>query len=94
MTINYVYLNFLLKQINLFSLFDYVVFIFLFCYLIILFYSILIILILYKTTKKEKEKLIKNERLLLNVKNLFNNGEINAQQYKNRINKINNKLFF
>ena len=93
MTINYVYLKFLLNQIKLFSLFDNVIFILLFFYFITLLYSIVSLLILYQTNRLEKRKLIKSERLLINLKKLYNNGEINAKQYKNRITNINNKHF-
>ena len=94
MTINYLYLSFLSKQIELFSLFEYIVFILLFFYLIILFYSILLSIILHRIKKQEKINLLKYEGLLINLKNLYNRGQINAKQYKDRINNINNKFTF
>lgn len=94
MAINYDYLNFLLKQIELFSLSEYVVFISLFFFIITLLYSTILILIIYRRKKAEKINLIKQEKLLLNLKKSFKNGQINAKQYKARITNINNKIFF
>ena len=94
MAINYEYLSFLLNQIKLFSLIEYTVFICLFFFIISLLYSIIIILIMYRIKEAEKISLIKYEKLLINLKKSYDNGQINAKEYKTRITNINNKHFF
>ena len=94
MAINYVYLSFILNHIKLFSLIEYVVFIGLFFFIISLLYSIILILIMYRINRAEKLSLIKHEKLLINLKKSFDNGQINAKEYKTRITNINNKHFF
>ena len=94
MAINYIYLSFILNQLKLFSLIEYIVFICLFFFIISLLYSIILIFIMYRTKKVEKANLIKYEKLLINLKKSFNNGQINAKEYKTRITNINNKYFF
>ena len=91
MAINYLYLSFILNQLKLFSLIEYIVFICLFFFIISLLYSIILIFIMYRTKKVEKANLIKYEKLLINLKKSFNNGQINAKEYKTRITNINNK---
>ena len=94
MAINYVYLSFILNQIKSFSLTEYTVFICLFFFIISLLYSIILIFIMYRIKKAEKVSLIKYEKLLINLKKSFDNGQINAMEYKTRITNINNKYFF
>ena len=94
MAINYVYLSFILNHIKLFSLIEYVVFIGLFFFIISLLYSIILILIMYRINRAEKLSLIKYEKLLINLRKSFDNGQINAKEYKTRITNINNKHFF
>ena len=94
MAINYVYLSFILNHIKLFSLIEYVVFIGLFFLIISLLYSIILILIMYRINRAEKLSLIKHEKLLINLRKSFDNGQINAKEYKTRITNINNKYFF
>ena len=94
MAINYVYLSFILNQLKLFSLIEYIVFICLFFFIISLLYSIILIFIMYRIKKVEKANLIKYEKLLINLKKSFDNGQINAKEYKTRITNINNKHFF
>ena len=94
MAINYVYLGFILNNIKLFSFIEYVVFIGLFFFIISLLYSIILIFIMYRIKKVEKANLIKYEKLLINLKKSFDNGQINAKEYKTRITNINNKHFF
>ena len=94
MAINYVYLSFILNQLKLFSLIEYIVFICLFFFIISLLYSIILIFIMYRIKKVEKANLIKYEKLLINLKKSFDNGQINAKEYKTRIANINNKIFF
>ena len=94
MAINYVYLSFILNQIKLFSFIEYTIFICLFFFIISLLYSILLIFIMYRIKKSEKVSLIKYEKLLINLKKSFDNGQINAKEYKARITNINNKNFF
>ena len=91
MAINYVYLSFLLNQIKLFSLNEYIVFTCLFFFIISLLYSIILIFIMYRIKKAEKVSLIKYEKLLINLKKSYDNGQINAKEYKTRITNINNK---
>ena len=91
MAINYIYLSFILNQIKLFSLMEYTVFICLFFFIISLLYSIILIFIMYRIKKAEKVRLIKYEKLLINLKKSYNNGQINAKEYKTRITNINNK---
>jgi uncharacterized membrane protein len=93
MAINYVYLSFILNQLKLFSLIEYIVFICLFFFIISLLYSIILIFIMYRIKKVEKANLIKYEKLLINLKKSFDNGQINAKEYKTRITNINNKHF-
>ena len=93
MAINYVYLSFILNQIKLFSLIEYTIFICLFFFIISLLYSIILIFIMYRIKKAEKVSLIKYEKLLINLKKSFDNGQINAKEYKTRITNINNKHF-
>ena len=94
MAINYVYLSFILNQIKLFSLIEYSVFICLFFFIISLLYSIILIFIMYRIKKGEKVSLIKYEKLLINLKKSYDNGQINAKEYKTRIANINNKNSF
>ena len=94
MAINYEYLSFLLNQIKLFSLIEYTVFICLFFFIIALLYSIILILSMYRIRNAEKVSLIKYEKLLINLKKSYDNGQINAMEYKTRITNINNKHFF
>ena len=94
MAINYVYLSFLLNQIKLLSLIEYIAFICLFFFIISLLYSIILILIMYRIKKAEKVSLIKYEKLLINLKKSYDNGQINAKEYKTRIANINNKNSF
>ena len=94
MAINYVYLSFILNQIKLFSLIEYSVFICLFFFIISLLYSIILIFNMYRITKREKVSLIKYEKLLINLKKSYNDGKIDAKEYKTRITNINNKHFF
>ena len=94
MAINYEYLSFLLNQIKLLSLIEYIVFICLFCFIISLSYSIILLFIMYRINKAEKVSLIKYEKLLINLKKSYDNGKINAKEYKTRITNINNKHFF
>ena len=94
MAINYVYLSFILNQIKLFSLIEYTIFICLFFFIISLLYSIILIFFMYRIKKAEKTSLIKYEKLLINLKKSFDNGQINAKEYKTRITNINNKHFF
>ena len=91
MAINYIYLSFILNQIKLFSLMEYTVFICLFFFIISLLYSIILIFIMYRIKKAEKVSLIKYEKLLINLKKSYDNGQINAKEYKTRITNINNK---
>ena len=91
MAINYEYLSFLLNQIKLFNLIDHVVFTCLFFFIISLLYSIILIFIMYRIKKAEKVSLIKYEKLLINLKKSYDNGQINAKEYKTRITNINNK---
>ena len=94
MAINYEYLSFLLNQIKLFNLIDHVVFTCLFFFIISLLYSIILIFIMYRIKKAEKVSLIKYEKLLINLKKSYDNGQINAKEYKTRITNINNKNSF
>ena len=94
MAINYVYLSFILNQIKLFSLIEYTIFICLFFFIISLLYSIILIFIMYRIKKREKVSLIKYEKLLINLKKSYDNGQINAKEYKTRIANINNKNSF
>ena len=94
MAINYVYLSFILNQIKLFTLIEYTIFICLFFFIISLLYSIILIFIMNRIKKREKVSLIKYEKLLINLKKSYDNGQINAKEYKTRITNINNKNFF
>ena len=94
MAINFKYLSFLLNQIKLLSLIEYIIFTFLFFFIISLFYSIILLFIMYRINKAEKVSLIKYEKLLINLKKSYDNGKINAKEYKTRITNINNKHFF
>ena len=94
MAINYLYLSFILNQLKLFSLIEYIVFICLFFFIISLLYSIILIFIMYRNKKVEKVSLIKYEKLLINLKKSYDNGQINAKEYKTRITNINNKYSY
>lgn len=93
MAINYEYLSFLLNQVKLLSLIEYIVFTCLFFFIISLLYSIILVFIMYRIKKAEKVSLIKYEKLLINLKKSYDNGKINAKEYKTRITNINNKHF-
>ena len=49
---------------------------------------------MYRIKKREKVSLIKYEKLLINLKKSYDNGQINAKEYKTRIANINNKNSF
>ena len=82
---NNIYIIFIINKFSYLNKHEYLLFIF----LCVLFLSLLVSLIVSIKSKKninnEKENLLKKEKLLMRLKESFENGQINANEYKQRI---------
>ena len=82
---NNIYINFITVKFSALKTYEYLFLVF----ICVLFLSILVSFFLslksIKNKNKEKNKLIKKEKLLIKLKNSYKNGQINAKEYKERI---------
>ena len=82
---NNIYIIFIINKFSYLNKHEYLLLIF----LCVLFLSLLVSLIVSIKSKKninnEKENLLKKENLLIRLKKSFDNGQINAKEYKERI---------
>ena len=82
---NNTYINFITGKFGFLKTYEYLFLVF----ICILFLSILVSFFVsiksIKSKNTEKYKLIKKEKLLINLKNSYKNGQINAKEYKERI---------
>ncbi len=82
---NNIYINFITNKFSILDKYEYIFLVFIF----VLFLSILASFFIFmKSTNNhnnEKNKLLKKEQLLIKLKNSFQNGQINAREYKKRI---------
>ena len=82
---NNIYINFISYKFSILNTYEYLFLVF----ICVLFLSILISFFVsiksISNKNKEKNKLIKKEKLLIKLKNSYKNGQINAKEYKERI---------
>ena len=82
---NNTYINFITGKLDFLKTYEY----FFLVFICVLFLSILVFFFVsiksIKSKNTEKYKLIKKEKLLINLKNSYKNGQINAKEYKERI---------
>ena len=82
---NNIYINFIVGKFSILETYEY----FFLVFICVLFLSILVSFFvsikLISSKNIEINKLIKKEKLLINLKNSYKNGRINAKQYKERI---------
>ena len=82
---NNTYINFITGKFGILKTYEYLFLVF----ICVLFLSILVFFFVsiksIKSKNTEKHKLIKKEKLLINLKNSYKNGQINAKEYKERI---------
>ena len=82
---NNIYINFISYKFSILNTYEYLFLVF----ICVLFLSILISFFVsiksISNKNKEKNKLIKKEKLLIKLKNSYKNGQINAMEYKERI---------
>ena len=82
---NNIYINFIIGKFSILEIYEYLFLVF----ICVLFFSILAssLISMKSISKKNKErnKLIKKEKLLIKLKNSYKNGQINAKEYKERI---------
>ena len=82
---NNTYINFITVKFGFLKTYEYLFLVF----ICILFLSILVSFFVsiksINSENKEKNKLIKKEKLLIKLKNSYKNGQINAKEYKERI---------
>ena len=82
---NNIYINFIISKFSILKTYEYLFLVF----ICVLFLSILVSFFVsiksINRENKEKNKLIKKEKLLIKLKNSYKNGQINAKEYKERI---------
>ena len=82
---NNIYINFITGKFSILKTYEYLFLVF----ICVIFLSILISFFVsiksISNKNKEKNKLIKKEKLLIKLKNSYKNGQINAKEYKERI---------
>ena len=82
---NNIYINFIVGKFSILETYEY----FFLVFICVLFLSILVSFFVsiksISSNNIEINKLIKKEKLLINLKNSYKNGRINAKQYKERI---------
>ena len=87
------YINFIVNKINFLTTIENILLATLFLLFSFLFVSIFLNIFFKNNSTLIVKKLLKKEKLLLNIKNSYKNGEINAIEYKKRIiNLTKNKI--
>ena len=89
---NNYYKNFFLNKIELFSHLETTIFILLLIFILALCYSFFIFIKQNFSNNKEIKKLVNFEKNLIHIKELYNNGQINAQDYRERVINLKNKF--
>ena len=79
------YIVFISQKFSILNSYEFILLIFLFVLFLSLFISLILFITSTNRLKIEKNKLLKTEKLLINLKGLFKNGQINAKEYKERI---------
>ena len=82
---NNIYINFIIGKFSILEIYEYLFLVF----ICVLFLSILVFSFIYiksiSSNNIERNKLLKKEKLLIKLKNSYKNGQINAEEYKERI---------
>ena len=82
---NNIYIIFIINKFSYLNKNEYLSLIFLCVLFLSLFVSLIINIKSKKNINNEKENLLKKEKLLMRLKESFENGQINAIEYKQRI---------
>ena len=82
---NNIYIIFIINKFSYLKKYEYLFLIFLGVLFLSLFVSFFINTRSSKSINNEKENLLKKEKLLIRLKESFENGQINANEYKQRI---------
>ena len=82
---NNIYIIFIINKFSYLKNHEYLLFIFLCVLFLSLFVSFITNIKSTKNINNEKENLLKKEKLLMRLKESFENGQINANEYKQRI---------
>jgi len=88
---NFIYISYINERLNSLNLLEYILIFFLAFFILIIILSFILNVLIANFKKNEVNKLIKLEKLLINLKISFENGQINANEYKQRIKNLNNK---
>ena len=87
------YINFIVNKINFLTTIENILLATLFLLFSFLFVSIFLNIFFKNNSTLIVKRLLKQEKLLLNIKNSYKNGEIDAIEYKKRIiNLTKNKI--
>ena len=86
------YVTFIINKISILNQIEYILLVLLLVLFLALISSIILNVTLNKVITSEKNKLLKKEKQLINLKNSFENGQINAEEYKKRINNFNKNI--
>ena len=82
---NNIYIIFIINKFSYLNKYEYFLLIFLCVLFLSLFVSFITNIKSTKNINNEKENLLKKEKLLIRLKESFENGQINANEYKQRI---------
>ena len=82
---NNIYIIFIINKFSYLNKHEYLLFIFLCVLFLSLFVSFITNIKSTKNINNEKENLLKKEKLLIRLKESFESGQINANEYKQRI---------
>ena len=88
---NFIYISYINERLNSLNLLEYILIFFLAFFILIIILSFILNVLIANLKKNEVNKLIKLEKLLINLKISFENGQINANEYKQRIKNLNSK---
>ena len=88
---NFIYIIYINERLNSLNLLEYILIFFLAFFILIIILSFILNVLIANLKKNEVNKLIKLEKLLINLKISFENGQINANEYKQRIKNLNSK---
>ncbi len=82
---NNIYITFIINKFSYLNKYEYLLLIFLCVLFLSLFVSFIINIKSKKNINYEMENLLKKEKLVIRLKESFENGQINAKEYKQRI---------
>ena len=83
-----IYIIFIINKFSYLKNHEYLLFIFLCVLFLSLFVSFITNIKSTKNINNEKENLLKKEKLLIRLKESFESGQINANEYKQRITNL------